>query len=72
MRRHRQVSDDTRRYLRLSFAQFADKLPEIDAATATRLESVLSVEQRETLAGLLGAPSHSIDEPFRPTNRNRK
>jgi hypothetical protein len=66
------VQEDTRSYLRIPFEQFADKLPELDAATAKSLESVLSVEQREKLAGLLGEPSRSIDEPFRPAIRNQK
>ena len=66
------VQEDTRSYLRIPFDQFAEKLPELDAATAKRLESVLSVEQREKLAGLLGEPSRSIDEPFRPAIRNQK
>ncbi len=65
------VQEDTRSYLRIPLEEFSEKLPDLDAATAAKLESVLTDEQREKLAGLLGEPAHSIDEPARPAGRNR-
>jgi hypothetical protein len=64
------IQEDTRRYLRIPVEQFAEKLPDLDAATAAKLESVLTEEQREKLAGLLGEPARCIDEPARPALRN--
>lgn len=65
------VQEDTRNYLRIPLDQFEERLPDLDIATATKLESVLTDEQREELAGLLGDPAHCIDEPARPARRGR-
>jgi hypothetical protein len=66
------IQEDTRNYLRLAVEEFAEKLPDLDASTAARLESVLSDEQREKLAGLLGEPAACVDEPSRPARIPRR
>jgi hypothetical protein len=63
------LQDDMRGYLRISVDELEEKLPDLDVVTAEKLESALTGEQRETLAGLLGEPAECIDEPGRPVRR---
>ncbi len=65
------VRKDTREYLRIPQAALLEKQPDLDAATAKDLETILTDAQREKLAQLLGEPAKCLDEPVRPIRRVR-
>jgi hypothetical protein len=65
------IQEDTRNYLRIPVEQMAEKRPNLDTSTAAKLELVLTDEQRETLAGLIGTPAPCIDVPSRPARLPR-
>jgi hypothetical protein len=65
------IQEDTQNYLRIAVEEFAEKLLDLDASTAAKLESVLTDDQREKLAGLLGNPAACLDEPSRPARIRR-
>lgn len=56
------VQEDTRDYLRIPLPQLAEKLPALNEKTAKNLESILTDEQREKLALLLGEPARFLDD----------
>ena len=57
------VQEDTRAYLRIPIAELADRQQTLDENTAARLDAVLTADQREKLAKLLGEPAEFLDEP---------
>jgi hypothetical protein len=55
--------EDTRRYLSIPRAELVESLPTLDKETSATIDSILSDEQRETLARLLGKPVDDLNEP---------
>jgi hypothetical protein len=53
--------NDTRRYLEIPRQDLAEKLPDLDRLTAASIDSILSDEQREKLARLLGEPADKTE-----------
>jgi hypothetical protein len=60
------VQDDTRGYLRIPIADLADGQLALDEKTAARLDAVLTANQRDKLAQLLGEPADYLEEPQSP------
>jgi hypothetical protein len=53
--------NDTRRYLEIPRQDMAENLPDLDRQTAASVDSILSDEQREKIARLLGEPADKTD-----------